>query len=224
MRNVSDKSCRENQNTHFVFCNFFFFRKSCRLWDNVGKYCRAGLATDDNRGHALCMADNNLYRHTLRICNIYSFFLRQQWLLQGASLLRLYVRCLFLSGYFRHTRHTYNLLCTAYINLEWRLRPLIGDKTVWWCCGDIRLSDQHITSRWHAIPACFARDLDATRGWLWWEFIVLMFGGGPVGGTTTQKTDSVKETKDWCIKFAPLFSSESRSLLGFKIHKHFCFS
>jgi len=23
MRNVSDKSCRENQNTHFVFCNFF---------------------------------------------------------------------------------------------------------------------------------------------------------------------------------------------------------
>jgi len=22
-RNVSDKSCRENQNTHFVFCDFF---------------------------------------------------------------------------------------------------------------------------------------------------------------------------------------------------------
>jgi hypothetical protein len=25
MRNVSDKSCRENQNTHFVFKKFFFF-------------------------------------------------------------------------------------------------------------------------------------------------------------------------------------------------------
>jgi len=24
MRNVSDKSCTENQNTHFVFSNFFF--------------------------------------------------------------------------------------------------------------------------------------------------------------------------------------------------------
>jgi len=24
MRNVSDKSCRENQNTHFVFSNFIF--------------------------------------------------------------------------------------------------------------------------------------------------------------------------------------------------------
>jgi len=27
MRNVSDKSCRENHNTHFVFSNFFFFKK-----------------------------------------------------------------------------------------------------------------------------------------------------------------------------------------------------
>jgi hypothetical protein len=25
MRNVSDKSCIENENTHFVFSNFFFF-------------------------------------------------------------------------------------------------------------------------------------------------------------------------------------------------------
>jgi hypothetical protein len=32
MRNVSDKSCRENHNPHFVFNNFFF-RKSYRLWD-----------------------------------------------------------------------------------------------------------------------------------------------------------------------------------------------
>jgi hypothetical protein len=26
MRNVSDKNCRENQNTHFVFNNFFFLK------------------------------------------------------------------------------------------------------------------------------------------------------------------------------------------------------
>jgi len=36
MRNVSDKSCTENQNTHFVLSNFFF-QKSCRLRDNVEK-------------------------------------------------------------------------------------------------------------------------------------------------------------------------------------------
>jgi hypothetical protein len=47
MRNVSDKSCRENQNTHFVFSKFFP-RKSCRLWDNVEKYYRAGQVTDGN--------------------------------------------------------------------------------------------------------------------------------------------------------------------------------
>jgi len=37
MRNVSVKTCRENQNTYFVFNNFFP-RKSCRLRDNVEKY------------------------------------------------------------------------------------------------------------------------------------------------------------------------------------------
>jgi hypothetical protein len=43
MRNISEKHCRENQNTHFVFSNcFFIFLKSGPLWDNVEKYCRAG--------------------------------------------------------------------------------------------------------------------------------------------------------------------------------------
>jgi hypothetical protein len=55
MRNVSDNSCRENQNTHFVFSDFF--RKSCRLWDNVGKYGRAGQGTDGNMVHAHCVLD-----------------------------------------------------------------------------------------------------------------------------------------------------------------------
>jgi len=33
------KSCRENQNTHFLFSNI---QKSCSLRGNVGKYSRAG--------------------------------------------------------------------------------------------------------------------------------------------------------------------------------------
>ena len=36
MRNLSDKSCRKNQNTHFM-CHTLL-RKSCRLRDNVEKY------------------------------------------------------------------------------------------------------------------------------------------------------------------------------------------
>jgi len=31
MRNISDRLCRKNQNTPFIFCNIFFPRKSCRL-------------------------------------------------------------------------------------------------------------------------------------------------------------------------------------------------
>jgi hypothetical protein len=36
LRNVSEESCRDDQNTYIMFSNIFF-RKSCRLWDNVGK-------------------------------------------------------------------------------------------------------------------------------------------------------------------------------------------
>jgi len=50
-----------------------FSRKSCRLCDNLGKYCREGHATDDNMTHAYCVLDNSGYRHTLRICNPYFF-------------------------------------------------------------------------------------------------------------------------------------------------------
>jgi len=53
MRNVLEKSCRENQNT-FQVQRFFFF-KSCRLWDNVEKFLRVGQAIDDNMAHAHCM-------------------------------------------------------------------------------------------------------------------------------------------------------------------------
>jgi hypothetical protein len=57
MWNVSDKSCTENQNTHFMFSNIF--RTYRRLWDNVEKYCRAGKTTDDNitRGMSYVVAD-----------------------------------------------------------------------------------------------------------------------------------------------------------------------
>jgi hypothetical protein len=38
-----------------IFIQYFFFLKSCSLWDKVDKYCRAGQATDDNMAHAHCM-------------------------------------------------------------------------------------------------------------------------------------------------------------------------
>jgi hypothetical protein len=44
MRNVSDETCRENQNTYYIQ----YPPQSCHLCDNVEKCCRAGQATDDN--------------------------------------------------------------------------------------------------------------------------------------------------------------------------------
>jgi len=70
MRNVSDKSCRENQNIHFMF-NYIFFSKIVPLWDKVEKYCTVGQATDDNMAHAHCMlyTQGHTHTHTLRICD-----------------------------------------------------------------------------------------------------------------------------------------------------------
>jgi len=73
IRSVSGKCCRETQNTHFVFSNFF--PKIGGLWDNVGKYGTAGQATDGDMAHAHFMLVNKGYTrtHTHRICNTCSF-------------------------------------------------------------------------------------------------------------------------------------------------------
>jgi hypothetical protein len=72
----------------------FFFRKSCRLWDNVGKYCRVGQATDDNIAHAHCILDTQGSKHTRRICNIYCFSTATMVALTRLNV-TLYVYCLY---------------------------------------------------------------------------------------------------------------------------------
>jgi hypothetical protein len=72
MRNVSDKICREKQNSYFMISNYI--RKSCCSWDNVEKYSTAGQATVDNITHAHCVLDKQIYRHPHIIRNIYCYF------------------------------------------------------------------------------------------------------------------------------------------------------
>jgi hypothetical protein len=66
MRNVPDKVV-EKIKTDFMLNNFFF-RKSCRLWDNVEKYGRARQAPDENivgrRKDAICLPDNKASTRT----------------------------------------------------------------------------------------------------------------------------------------------------------------
>jgi len=54
MRNASDKSSKENKNTHLIFSNFL---KSCHWWGNVEKYSRVKQVTDDSMEHVLCLLD-----------------------------------------------------------------------------------------------------------------------------------------------------------------------
>jgi hypothetical protein len=95
MKNCSDKSCRENQNTNFMFSNFFFSRKSCRLWDNLEKYGRQRQATDGNTTWPMCFAC--WIKEATNARSEYVIFIacpRQQWLGECSSLLCLYLYCL----------------------------------------------------------------------------------------------------------------------------------
>ena len=91
-RDVSGKSCRENQNTHYIF-NKSPPPKSCWLWDSVEKCCRAGQAVDGNMACALCMLDEQGYKHTLKIWNTY-FYSTAAVVAQMCLIALLYVHCL----------------------------------------------------------------------------------------------------------------------------------
>jgi hypothetical protein len=91
MRYVSDKSCRENHETHLIF-NFYFFRKSCNFLDNMKKYCGAGQTTNDNIKQPMrfsCWIPKATNTHTEYVILI--SFPWQQWLWKRASVLTLYV-------------------------------------------------------------------------------------------------------------------------------------
>jgi len=79
MRIPLDKNCTENQNTHCTFNNFFFFRKSNRLWDNVKNTMRPYRQQMTIwRMRIACCITKATNTHTHRICNI-SFPMQQRF-------------------------------------------------------------------------------------------------------------------------------------------------
>jgi hypothetical protein len=92
MRNIWDRSCRENPNTHWWSDIFMRF---CCSWDNVEKCSRPKQATDKyNMAHVLCMLNNWGYRHPLEYVVLIGF-LQQQLLCECTSLLLYtYIACL----------------------------------------------------------------------------------------------------------------------------------
>jgi hypothetical protein len=85
--NISDKFV-EKIKTH-ILCSIMFFRKSCRLWDNVNKYGRTRLATDGSTKAEITKTTDTRSESVLLIA-----FPRQQWLRERASVLLSYVHCL----------------------------------------------------------------------------------------------------------------------------------
>jgi len=103
MRNISDKRCRENQNTHFEFDNYFFKKLVlCDIiWKNIVEPCRPQMTV-----WCMCLAcwipnaTNTCLEYVILIT-----FVLQQWLRKHVSLLcYTYIVCLVY--YLRHL--TYN--------------------------------------------------------------------------------------------------------------------
>ena len=110
IRNISDKSCRENQTTNFMINTFL--QKSCSLWDNVKKCCGARQATGDNivtrmrihtpthththtQKHTHTRASTHAHTHQKYVIHI--AFSRQDYLRRRASILGYtYIVCLVL--------------------------------------------------------------------------------------------------------------------------------
>jgi hypothetical protein len=139
MRNVSDKLCRENRNTHYIFNNFFL-KKSCCLWDNVEKYGRTTQATDGNiirRLRFACWITKSTDTHSE--CVILTAFTLQQWLRQSASILRysrprvlliyIFGRCL---SETRHQCFPWSFNCFRKLQRWWVMVKCIGRNLFWY--------------------------------------------------------------------------------------------
>ena len=85
MNNVSDKGV----DIHFTCNNLFFFRRSCRLWDNVEKYGRDRQVLNDNiiwRMRFACWVTKARETHSEYVT--LTALPRQQWLRERVSMLQ----------------------------------------------------------------------------------------------------------------------------------------
>ena len=86
MKNVSDKSCRENLNTHFIFGNFFFESHALYeiMWKDVVERGRSQMTIW--RMRIACWIPRATNRHS--DCVIQIAFPLQQWLHELSLMLR----------------------------------------------------------------------------------------------------------------------------------------
>ena len=93
MGNVSNKSCRENRNRHFMINKLFPENRALYdiMWNNYG---RDRQVIDDNtipRMRIACWATKATNTHSEYV--IPTVFARQRWLCDGGCMLRLSLQC-----------------------------------------------------------------------------------------------------------------------------------
>ena len=93
MRYVGDKSCTENQNTHFVFSNFFENHTVYEImWKNIVERSKPQMTIRRMRIAFWIPKATNTHQG----CVILIAFILQQWLHERTSMLRCtYIVCLF---------------------------------------------------------------------------------------------------------------------------------
>jgi hypothetical protein len=85
MKNIPDKRCRENRNTHFMFYNFFKKQAVYEIkWKNNAE--RGRQQTTIWRMRIACRMPKATYTHTHTGCVIIIAFQLQQWLNERASM------------------------------------------------------------------------------------------------------------------------------------------
>jgi len=91
MRNVSDKSCRGNQNTHFVFDNFFFYCAVCKImWKNTAELDRPQITIQHMCTACLIYKATNTYSEH----EIFITFFTATMVARTRLTVTLYVHCL----------------------------------------------------------------------------------------------------------------------------------
>ena len=121
-------------------------RKSCRLWDNVEKYGKAGQATEDNVSQPHCMLDNYELNTDVHWEYVVLIASPLQQLFNGcASMLRHTYTAWFLKHYCRKL-YAQNNSCTTHTQL-WRPGSLPLNPVYIHLSGPLEVADRPVILR-----------------------------------------------------------------------------
>ena len=127
--------------TH-ILCSVTFFLKSCRLWDNVEKICRAGRATDDNTIWLMLIACwIPKATHTRSQCNFYCFSTTTMAARTSINVI-LYAHCL-------HCMFNYLYVLAVWARLSSKLVECFPQRYAtkkWHCSSDELLPDGWVST------------------------------------------------------------------------------